>query len=178
VGGALCADELIALIFGDQFEEAGTILRILVVVMPFEFLSIPAANALGAIHQQNRVLWISCGGAAVNLLLAFALIPSLGGVGCAWAGAATTVFCCVAYLMLLSRHCRLWVDLRAYAKLIVANALMGLAVYSTLPYGVLVAVPVGGVVYAVVALGLRAVSVKMLKDVFRPADLEQVGERE
>ena len=177
VGGAICADELVALIFGGEFEQAGTILRILVVVLPLEFLSIPAANTLGAIHQQNRMLWISCGGAAVNLLLALALIPSMGAVGCAWATAATTAFCCVAYLILLSRHCRLWGEYRAYAKLVAANALMALAVYSALPHGVLVAVAVGVVVYAVVALALRAVSVRMLKEILRPSATGEAKER-
>lgn len=178
VGGALCADQLIELIFGSQFQQAGTILMILVIVLPLEFLSIPAANALGAIHQQNRMFWIGCGGAAVNLIGSFALIPSHGAVGCAWASAATTVFCCVAYLLLLSRHCRLWVDYRGYAKLAVANGLMAAAVYVTLPYGVVLAVPVGGAVYVAVMLGLRAVSVKMLVDMLRPQPSDAAEETE
>jgi len=177
VGGAMCADEIVTLVFGYQFEEAETVLLVLVVVLPLEFVSIPAGDVLGAIHQQNRLLWITCGGAAVNVIAAVALIPSLGAVGCAWSVAAATAFYCAASVLLLIRHCRLWAAGRAYASLVVANAIMALAIHFSLPFGALVAVPVGGVVYAVAALGLGAVSPRMLRDLLRSPDPDQSEEK-
>ena len=167
VGGALCADELVTLVFGADFEEAAEVLFILAVVLPLELISVPANDVLGAIHQQNRLLWITSGSAAVNVTLSLVLIPRMGAVGCAWAVAAATLFFCAAALGLLWRHCRPWLPGGAYARLLLANGIMALAVHLALPLGVLFAVPVGVVVYSVAALGLGAVSLGMLRELFR-----------
>lgn|GEM_PF-7038388 len=166
-GAALCADELIALVFGDQFGEAGTVLRVMAFVLPLEFVAVAMADALAAIYQQNGRLWISCAGAAINVGLTVVLVPYYGAAGCAWAVAATTTFCSVAYTALFSRHCRLSFDLVAYLKLAVTVAAMIALMSWTLRFGVLISLAAGAAVYAASAL-CGVIAVKPLLRALRP----------
>jgi O-antigen/teichoic acid export membrane protein len=163
IGGFLCAPPLVEGLFGSEFGPAADVLRVILIALPLDFISTPAYYVLGAIHQQDRSLRVSVVGAVTNVILAIILIPKFGVIGCAVAAAAASVVCCVGSLSALASHFRFWSSGPAYFRLLLANSIMALFVVLSLPYGVLVAIPVGVLVYTVAASALKVVDWRAIK---------------
>ncbi|MEZ4445438.1 MAG: flippase [Polyangiaceae bacterium] len=176
VGGVLCADLLVALLFGDRYHEAATVLQIVAAALPFEFCSVPAFYALGAIHRQRAAFVATCGGAAVNVGLCLWLIPRHGAIGCAIATASAMVFCFIAAHLVLARHYRVWARGLDYLKLLLANGVMAAAVVGARAWGALAAVAVGAVVYATLVTAMSLVRPRDLRNLLRSPSSEPSGE--
>lgn len=81
----LTADELVILIFGQDFKEAGKILSIHIWAIVFAFLGLASGKWFLAEDRQILGLKRALLGMAVNIALNLRLIPEYGGLGAAWA---------------------------------------------------------------------------------------------
>jgi O-antigen/teichoic acid export membrane protein len=84
-GGIALAGPLLALVFGGEYAEGATALRILLVSIALLAFHGTAHSLYVATHRTRLEAAIFAGGAALNVALNFMLIPSMGLVGAAWA---------------------------------------------------------------------------------------------
>lgn len=89
---ALYANDVLALLFGDAYANSGPVLIVLLLGLPFLAIGQGLQTLLMAIPQPKAVLMGRAAGALVLLLVATALIPSLGATGAALAVVAGEAF--------------------------------------------------------------------------------------
>ncbi len=83
---------IVGLVYGSQFQQAGSILRIHVLSLPFVFLGV-AQTSWTAVHEQQKLaMWRTIWGALLNGLLNVVLIPGYGALGAAYATIAAYAF--------------------------------------------------------------------------------------
>ncbi len=90
--------QIVPLIFGQRYQEAVPILRILIFYVPFACLSALLYKGLIIIHKQSYYLFISIIGALISIVLNMILIPQFGIIGAAIAAVTTQVILFVLYI--------------------------------------------------------------------------------
>src|SRR5690606_5254102 len=86
VVGALLADDLIALFYGEGFARGGDVLRLLAVALWFFFVYSVVDVALRSRSLEHAVLRVNVAALASKVALGLLLIPTLGILGAALAG--------------------------------------------------------------------------------------------
>lgn len=94
---ALTSWFLIPLIFGHKYDTAIPILQVLIFFVPFMCLSALLYKILIILHHQKDYLYISIGGAVLNLLLNVILIPMYGILGAAASAVITQIILAAVY---------------------------------------------------------------------------------
>ncbi|MFW2512329.1 oligosaccharide flippase family protein [Demequina sp. SO4-13] len=172
VGGALLAPRLVRLVYGETYVDAGPLLAILMLGFPaisFGYVAVGLALASG----KTKLYAITAATAAVfNIVANILLIPGYGAVAAAWTTVATEFAVAGTLLLVLTRRERLPLPWSAWLGSIVATVCMAgvLLVLGGAPLGVLIIVP--GCVYAVAALGFKAVRWADVKSVMSRRKLE------
>jgi O-antigen/teichoic acid export membrane protein len=164
---AAVGPELITLLYGSAFEDSGPVLLVLLATIPFVPLMALSQSLLIGLGRQWVPTAILTVTAAVNISLAFALIPPYEAVGAAIANATAQVFGAVA-LVAYASACvgGVVLDRGALARALVVALFAGgaaFAVVAALP-------PVAGPVLATVLFGLLAVPLAALLRVIPPDD--------
>ncbi|MCD6074042.1 MAG: polysaccharide biosynthesis protein, partial [Rhodospirillales bacterium] len=102
--GFVLAPEILEIIFGAEFREAATALRILMICLLF-------MNAVEVLHTQliawrlqTQQMWIMIAGAIFNIVLNLVLIPRYGMEGAAIATLASTILILCLAGVTLARH--------------------------------------------------------------------------
>lgn len=90
---------IIPFIFGEKYQEAVPILRLLIFFVPFASLSALLYKVLIVIGKQKMYLFVSIIGAILNIALNLWLIPSFGLMGAATASVVTQVILFASYLI-------------------------------------------------------------------------------
>ena len=159
--GLALGPELIEEIYGRDYAGAGTPVRILLVAFPIIALSSLANSLLSGFGKIRVPLVANAFAAAVDVALAFALIPSLDANGAAIANAAAQAVYALVVLLAASRLV-VDVDWRAsvLARNVVAAGLAGAAGWAVLVRldgfsGLVVAGTALTVAYAVLAILLK-----------------------
>jgi O-antigen/teichoic acid export membrane protein len=158
---ATVGPEAISVGYGRDFEDAGPVLVILALALPaFSVWTISGALLTGLDDARSPVL-ASGLAAALNLALAFALVPGYDAIGAAIANVAAQVLAAAVMLRLASRAVQAgsW-DLAALIRPLLAAAGAGLVAWAVLQGvtgvpGVVLASLGGGLAYAALAFLLR-----------------------
>ncbi len=157
--------ELLRVIYGDAYGDAGAVLLILVPALPFVAVSSISSSLMSGHDDARTPLLAGAFAAVVNLGLAFVLIPAYDAVGAALANAGAQVAATVA-LYAGARRISGKVDWRpgSLARSALASAGCGVAAWGALELvgggagGVALAIVTGTLVFAALALGLRILS--------------------
>lgn len=152
------SDRIVQVLFGSDFHPTSLVLKILVVTVLLIFLYTPSYQSMIVFDQQRLLFWTLLAAAVINVLLNLILIPSYGMYGSAWATVATHVVILCTLLVLAGRRTPLRPVNAAWV-----SALVGSGIAGALAYLVMVAVgrmwwlavPLGGLVFAGVLMGLR-----------------------
>lgn len=83
VGGTLLADQIILLLYGPQFENSISVMRILVWVLPCLFLAEILGRTSSTLHLENKAAKISVINAVISVILNLILITTFGVIGAA-----------------------------------------------------------------------------------------------
>ncbi len=109
------SEELLLFLFGENFLEAGPILKILIWAMPLNFMLILLRHVLVSAKKQKIIFWGSFLGAALNIPLNLLFIPRFGAPG---AALATTVAYAVPFACFLIDAVPRELTFRSYSSLI------------------------------------------------------------
>ena len=125
IGTQFIADRLIILVAGQDFLEAGLILRVLILAVAAIFLGNMMAHAIIAIKAQKKVIWIYVFTGITSLVAYLFLIPRFSYFG----AAAVTIYSESAIALLstifIYRHLHFRLNLRGLLKSLAASFLMG-----------------------------------------------------
>jgi O-antigen/teichoic acid export membrane protein len=163
-GLAAVGPDLLRLVYGDEYREAGTVLLVVVGVIPFLAVSSVSASLMSGLGDARTPLTAGVFAAAVNIGLAFALVPRLEAVGAGLSNTGAQVAASAA-MYAGARRLSGRVDWRPGSLARCALAALGCALTSVLALrtvggaaGLVLAVPAGAVAFAALALALRVLS--------------------
>lgn len=161
---AFHASEVLTLLFGAAYAEAASVLIILLAALPFVTATSSLQLLLKALPRPMLVLAARAGGATVLLTLALLLIPRMGASGSAFALAAgEAVSTLLLFLFVRRATGGVPFDLRCAAPLAAggAAAMLYLGIGA---WPLLLKLPLAAVVYVGLALALRAMTPKEIRD--------------
>lgn len=153
IGGMIAAN-IIGFFYTAAFNPAIQTLRILLIASFLIFIDYLLLSLLTAEHREKAVLKITATSAAINIGLNMILIPRYSLYGSAWATVITEVFVLVAALSLISVRPRY----SQVVKTILAAACTAVVMALIPEIQVILRVIAGGAVYALMLLGLGAVT--------------------
>ena len=140
--------DIIQLIYGHQYDQAASVLSILIWTVCLLFISGASNNLLNASHKETTVTKIYAIAAVFNVILNFIMIPYFS-----YNGAAITTVLSDALIVTLQTYVihklghkvnkKLYVDL---TKIIIGSAVLGIALYF-LNLNMWIAIPVGIIIY-------------------------------
>jgi lipopolysaccharide exporter len=97
------ADDVVQLLFGARWTTAGSVLRILALVIPLRGLTLIASTVFWSANRPRDVAIVRTLDAVVFLAALFPLISMFGSVGVAWAGLIGYAFACVNRAVALNK---------------------------------------------------------------------------
>ena len=89
------ADEVVRLLFGARWTTAGSVLRILALVIPLRGVTLISSTIFWSAKRPREVAILRTLDAAVFLIVLYPLITTIGLTGVAWAGLIMYAFACV-----------------------------------------------------------------------------------
>jgi len=98
----LLANEIVQLLFGSRWTTAGTVLRVLALIIPLRGLSLIISNVFWGLNRPKQIAVGQGLEAIVFLALLYPLIRAFGLTGAAWAGVIAYAFACVNRLVALN----------------------------------------------------------------------------
>jgi len=114
---------------GDGFYGSDIALRILIVAMAFSFISSIFTFSLISIGNQGKLLFISLGGAVVNLACNFIVIPRFGFLGAAFTSVLSEAFILTFAFLMLRQYFPLKLHFGAAFKILFSALIMGVVVW-------------------------------------------------
>jgi O-antigen/teichoic acid export membrane protein len=163
LGLYMTAPGVVGLVFSEQFREAGPVLAILALSIPFYYIRVIMNSALYAAGREKVALIVYAIGTAMNAIVNMILISRYDCVGAAVGTLFAEAILCIAYCWLIARdfHFRRFFIFGGQVALVCL--LMG-AVLILLPSESLaLRVGLGGAVYLVGLFGLRIVDINLVK---------------
>ncbi|MCF0226933.1 MAG: flippase [Methanobrevibacter sp.] len=149
--------DIIDFIYGSQYDQAGSVLKILIWTVCFLFINGAASTALNASHKEVSITKIYFVAAVFNITLNFFLIPQYSYIGAAVSTVLSEILVFALALYSLkgvgivpSRH--LTFDC---IKIIVSSCILGVILF-VLDLNMWVAIPVGIVIYLILLYVTRA----------------------
>jgi len=98
----LLAGEIVQLLFGDKWTSAGTVLKVLALVIPLRGLTLIISTVFFGLNMPKQVAVGQTLEAIVFLAALYPLITAFGLAGAAWAGVTAYAFACVNRLVALN----------------------------------------------------------------------------
>lgn len=158
-GGVLIAPLAIGLLFGEAYAPAAAALQVLALAVPIGALREIAVASLIARHQEHALLRVNAVATVVNVALNLLLIPRYGLLGAAWATVASETVRLAVALAAARQSMPTWVPVSGWLKCLAAGLGMAAAVVGLGLRESLLAVAVGGIVYPVLLVLTRVVTV-------------------
>ncbi len=126
---AILPDEIISLLYGEQFTASAKVLSILIWVLVFNSTNMVMGNFLVSIDRQSLYLFGMLFGAAMNVGFNFILIPMFGYNGAAIVTLATGITMFVANLYFISKSANYMVLSLETLKLLFSGLIMGVTLF-------------------------------------------------
>lgn len=126
---AILANHIIGLFYGAQYSASASILRVVIWVAPFTYVSTLTGRVLSAINRQTILVYITITYITANVCLNIILIPLFGGVGAATALVITGGLNYLVQQYYINKFFDNKFELWEYVKLIVYSLPVGVAVF-------------------------------------------------
>ena len=100
----IAANPIIAFIFGSEYDETVTIVRVLFLGAPFLYTGLVCMFYANALHIEKKAVWVILIGVTVNIVLSAVAISRIGAIGAAWATVISQAFITISLLFLDFRY--------------------------------------------------------------------------
>ncbi len=167
------ADDIVHLLYGDNFIEAGPVLALLGLSLPFMFGYMFLFNVLAGIREHNRMMYASLVGTGLGIGFFWLGIVYGGVKGASLAFLLAVILSTSLYLYICWQ--RLGFPLRSWDLLRIGacNLIMVAVLWAMGNVGLAVMIPVGAVVYVGAVFSMRLIGWHEIQAVFRPRRNEQ-----
>jgi len=160
IGGTVLAPRIMDLLYVPEYQKAAVVLQISIWIVVIAIYRVVFENALVASRTQRQYLAGYCVAGGLTIIGNLALTPALGILTPAVVGIVSE-FVLLVYFFRSCRYVRLSFLAKATAWPLVAGVIMAM-VLLVLPLNVFAAVGVGALVYGIVLIVFRALSLDEL----------------
>ena len=167
---AILADEVISLIYGEQFAASVSVLSILIWALVFSSTSMVMGNLLVSIDRQTLRMFSMAMGAALNVVFNFLLIPVFSYNGAAIVTLITNIAMFTANLYFVSKSMNYMIFSPETLKALVSGLVTGIVMFSLKGFGIpiFLLLPFGIIIYFVGLYILKALT-KEDREIFKKA---------
>jgi len=163
VGGTILADRLILLLYTEEFAPSIPVLRITLWALPSLFLLELLGRVANTLHLERPAAKINVLNAAITVVLNLILVPAVGVVGAALALVVGRAIRLLQFWLLVGNERLVGRQWQPLLRIVLAAGLMGGALFLLRDLPLLSCIGIGAGLYAVLALGLRAVNIQELR---------------
>lgn len=166
VGTSILAVPMINLIYGSEYVSASLVLQLLVWGLFFTFLNLIQTTALGAIHYEKKAVIASFVATPCSIIFGLILIPLFKESGAGMASLIVNIISFYINYRFIKKyliHDGLFKD-SSFFKAVSCSLVMGSVVYFLRHQNIFIAVISGIIVYAVMILYLKLVSINDIKN--------------
>ena len=129
VGVSVLTDRIVALLYKEEFAEAGPILRVLIWVLLLEFLNPFLSHVLFAQGKQQRSMYVAAISLSINSIATYLLVRQFGAIGAAAGCILGGLVATICYLAFSAKMSELPGIVASMGRVMVAASGMGMAVY-------------------------------------------------
>jgi O-antigen/teichoic acid export membrane protein len=170
VGIFLLSNKIIALIYGTDYLESISVLKVLIFISLVSFANTPLFVLLNAIGKQKITMMNVGFTALANVIMNLLLIPQFGIIGAAIATIVSEMtFFILSYYQIRKSGFKLNIITKTY-KPLVASIVMGFFIWYFLNWSIFILIPVGATIYFIVLFLLKEFSkedFEMAKNIMR-----------
>lgn len=166
IGAQTTSTELIELIAGDKYLEAGPVLAILILALIGVFFGALYGHLIVAINKQKVMTWGYIAVAVIAIAGYFAVIPTYGMWGAVAVTLLSEALIAIITFLVVHKHAKTLPSLTTTFKALLAGGVMYL-VLTQLNTHVLIDILLGGIIYVVGIFALRAVTIKELTSMLK-----------
>lgn len=161
VGACLLSTQVITLIYGTQFVDAGASLFILIWAGTFSFLSTTCNILLGSINKQFLATKITCIGAIINVGINLVLIPYYSYIGASITSVITEIVILI-FMLRAVNSTDIEINIRQSLKpgilIAISNIIMAIFIVYIINLNILLIIPLAAIVYLISLLLTRAIN--------------------
>jgi len=157
LGGMLIGEELMTLLYGDEFQPSGMPFVILCLLIPLSAAANIIGHALEAGGDQQQVMWINLRSACFNVVANLLLIPRYGMLGAAFTTVLTEAATIAQMTWCLRRETIPTVDPTGLWRIIPFAAVIAGGLFLLKPMHLFLQIALGAVIVLAVSAGLRRV---------------------
>ncbi len=158
------AQPIMHFVAGENFSAAGELLKWLGLSIFGTCFGMVFGHVALAINRQRQALWIYFSDAALSLIGYFIFIPRYGFWGAVGVTIFSEFYAGLTLTLLVVYYTKEAPRLGAFIKMIAASTLMGVLVAWIQPLNILLSVALGAVVYGILVMALRVISLTTIKD--------------
>lgn len=129
VGGILLGKDIVLVVFGESYIDSVLVFQIFLGMLVTMFPSIIVNNFIFTHNMQRKFVWCTIGGALLNILLNFVLIPKFGIYGAAVATAFSSVALTII-IWYIAKKINYFKVLPYIKKIVLATIIMGVTTFS------------------------------------------------
>lgn len=166
VGVIMLANKIMVMIAGEEFYEAGNILKILALAIFGVYLGAIFGHTAVAINKQKQTIWIYSISAILTLIGYLIFIPKFTIYGAAYMTVFSEIFTSIGLFFIINKYIKEKLLVKTFCKIIFASFIMALTIYFLKNLNVLLLVILGIIVYSVIILLTKAVSKETLLEIF------------
>ncbi len=178
VGAALLADPIMRFVGVEHYEIAGTMLRWLSVSICGTCFGMIFGHIALAINRQKETLWIYASDALFSLLGYFVFIPIYGWRGAVGVTLFSELYAGVLLTISTIYYSRTFPSVKNFFKIAISATIMGVVIFYAPHWSVLLLIPLGAGVYALLVVALRVLSIDTIRDVISRRSELPVAQRE
>lgn len=173
VGVQFFADEIMVLVAGPDFKEAGDIFRLLIFAIAAIFFGSIMSHAIIAIRKQKQVIWVYAFTSITSLAAYLWLIPRFSYFGAAFVTIYSEALIAILSTIFICRQLNFRLKTTGLIKSLIASMIMALIIQLILkdlavsPIGLIAAVIIAGLSYLLSLLALKAFHREDLNLIFK-----------
>lgn len=166
VGTIFVASDVMVLIAGEEFRDAGIILQLLIFASALIFFKAVFAHAIVALNKQKQTIWVYAVTAVLGLIGYFLLIPTYGPLAAAGMTVATEAIVAMLIFILYRKYSSVKTSIKRWIPAILSSAGMGGVLWYLQDFHVLYKILIGIGVYGILIILTRGVTKEFIKDLF------------
>ncbi|RMD59572.1 flippase [Candidatus Parcubacteria bacterium] len=147
LGSILVGQDVMALVAGAEFREAGRVLPVLLLAMVFIFAGNIFAHAIVAIDKQKKIIGAYIFAALTTLVGYFIFIPRYSYWGAAWMTVYSELIIAFASFWFICRYSRFRINFAIIKSIVIASVGLVISLFLFSGFNILVRVMTAGLVY-------------------------------
>lgn len=167
VGTLFVGHDIMALVAGEEFRQAGLLLQLLIWASGIIFLTSVFAHAIVALNKQKATIWAYGVTAIAGLIGYFIFIPKYGAIGAAAMTIFTEALVAIIVFILYIKFSRIIPSFKRWVGAFVSSGVMALLLWQIADWNLFLKIIIAMLVYGLMLIFTRTVSKEFLWDLTR-----------